>query len=413
MPQPERQAQSPQQPASVSWWGDARSGKLPINLLGFGRALRRAGLAVDAERLALAQEGLLLVGMRREDVAAALEAVLVSREQDLAVFRELFAAYFRNPEVAQQLLGQLLPGAPEAAKPRHRPRVQEALSAIRAARQTPASEELTLDAAMSASDRHRLQHADFNQLSASEYRLVQQLARDIRLPLPSYRSRRSELRASGLRVHWPASLKAAAATGGELASLKWRRRKRLPMPWLALVDVSGSMERYVRLLLAFLHQATSPRRYPQLRRHVFSMGTSLQELNRAFSHSDPDAMLAQLNQDIDDFGGGTCLGECLAQLRRQGARHLVGRRTLVLLVSDGLDTGDSALLERELQWLARHSARILWLNPLLRFDGYAPLAKGAAVLHRHSHAMLAVHNLQSLQQLAAHLAKLLQLPHRD
>ena len=91
----------------------------------------------------------------------------------------------------------------------------------------------------------------------------------------------------------------------------------------------------------------------------------------------------------------------------------MGRRTLVLLVSDGLDTGDSALLERELQWLARHSARIVWLNPLLRFDGYAPLAKGAAVLHRHSHAMLAVHNLQSLQQLAAHLAKLLQLPHRD
>jgi uncharacterized protein with von Willebrand factor type A (vWA) domain len=123
MPQPELQAQSPAR-RKRELVGDARSGKLPINLLGFGRALRRAGLAVDAERLALAQQGLMLVGMNREDVAAALEAVLVSREQDLAVFRELFAAYFRNPEVAQQLLSQLLPGAPEAARPRHRPRVQ-------------------------------------------------------------------------------------------------------------------------------------------------------------------------------------------------------------------------------------------------------------------------------------------------
>lgn len=397
--------------ATVSWWGDARSGKLPLNMLGFGRALRRAGVAVDAERMALAQQSLMLVGLDKADAEAALESVLVSRQQDLAIFRELFEAYFRNPEVAQQLLSQLLPRSPEAAQQRHRPRVKEALSAIRCAqKQSPAKEELQLDAAMSASDRQRLQRADFNQLSASEYRLVQQLVRDIRLPLPSYRSRRTQLRPSGASVHWPASLKAAARTGGELASLRWRRRRKLPMPWLALVDVSGSMERYARLLLAFLHQASSPQRYPQLRRHVYSVGSSLRDLNSAFALSDPDAMLLRASSDIDDFGGGTRLGECLAQLRRQAGRHLVGRRTLVLLISDGLDTGEPQQLEQELQWIRRHSARLVWLNPLLRFEGYAPLAQGAGVLHRHSDAMLAVHNLESLQQLAIHLARLLQTP---
>lgn len=394
---------------SVSWWGDARSGKLPLNLLGFGRALRRAGLAVDAERMALAQQSLMLVGVGRPEMQAALETVFVSRQQDLAVFRELFAAYFRNPEVAQLLLAQLLPRAPEAAAPKHRPRVQEALAAIHAAQKSerPVQEEFKLDAAMSASDRQRLQNAGFNQLSASEYLLVQQLVREIRLPLPRYRSRRGHLSSRGAQVHWSASFAEAARTGGELLQLRRWERRQLPMPWLALVDVSGSMERYVRLMLAFLHQACSAQHHPQLRRHVYSMGTGLRDLNPAFSLADPDAMLTAANAAIDDFGGGTRLGDCLGQLRLQAARHLVGRRTLVLIVSDGLDTGESQLLESELLWLKRHSARIVWLNPLLRFDGYAPLAAGAAMLHQHCHAMLAVHNLQSLQELAVQLARLM------
>lgn len=405
MPSPEPSA------AAVSWWGDARSGKLPLNLLGFGRALRRAGLAVDAERMVLAQQSLMLVAMDKHQVQAALETVFVSRQQDIAIFRELFAAYFRNPEVAQQLLAQLLPRAPEAAAHKHRPRVQEALAAVYAARtsQPPREDEVQLDAAMSASDRQRLQHADFNQLSASEYQLVQQLVRDIRLPLPLYRGRRSQRSSRGTQVHWSASFAEAARMGGELLQLKRRARRQWPMPWLALVDVSGSMERYVRLLLAFLHQATSVQRSSQLRRHVYSMGTQLRNLSPAFSLADPDAMLTAANAVMDDFGGGTRLGECLAQLRLQEARHLVGRRTLVLIVSDGLDTGDARVLENELLWLKRHSARIVWLNPLLRFEAYAPLATGAAVLHSHCDAMLAVHNLQSLRELALQLARLMKM----
>jgi uncharacterized protein with von Willebrand factor type A (vWA) domain len=350
----------------ASWLGDARGGRLAGNLVGFARALRRAGVAVDAGRMALAQQALSLVGLAREDMAAALEAVLVSSAQDRAVFRELFDAYFRNPDVARQLLAQLLPQAPQPSAPRHRPRVQEALSPSRTGQgRAAAEEELKLDAAMTASERHRLRHADFNQLS-----------------------------------------------GGEMLQLLRRERLRRPLPWLALVDVSGSMERYARLLLAFLHAATSTRRHAGLRRQVFSFGTELRDLGPAFAEADTDAMLARANAAIADFGGGTRMGRSLGQLRRQHARHLVGRRTLVLIVSDGLDTGDPAELDRELAWLRRHSARLLWLNPLLRFDGYAPLAQGAGVLHRHAHAMLAVHNLESLQQLAAHLARLLAAPGR-
>lgn len=123
-------------------------------------------------------------------------------------------------------------------------------------------------------------------------------------------------------------------------------------------------------------------------------------------------MLERASAAIPDFAGGTRLAESLALLRTQHARRLVGRRTLVLLVSDGLDTGEPAVLAQELAWLRRHCARLLWLNPLLRFGGYEPSARGAAELHRAADAMLAVHNLQSLQQLASSLAQVLRAPAR-
>jgi uncharacterized protein with von Willebrand factor type A (vWA) domain len=392
--------------------GDARVGKLADNLAGFGRALRRAGVPVDAARMALAQQAVLHTGLRRDDFGAALETVLVSRAQDRLVFRELFDAYFRNPNVAQKLLAQMLPSAQSRAEPaRRRPRVSEALAPVRAARQAPPAredEKIDLDAAMTASDRQRLHQADFNQLSASEYRLVECLARDIQLPLPTYQARRTRPGVRGSRPHWPGAMQRAARHGGELLQLPRLQRRQQPMPLLVLVDVSGSMERYVRLLLAFLHAATAPRHAGVgLRRDVFAFGTGLTDLTPAFRLGDTDTMLEVAGNAIRDFAGGTRMGDSLAALRLQHARRLVGRRTLVLLVSDGLDTGAPEALERELGWLRRHSARLLWLNPLLRFDGYAPTAGGAAALHRQAHGMLAVHNLSRLQELAGSLAALL------
>ncbi len=393
----------------VSQLGDARSGKLADNLSGFGRALRRAGVPVDAARMALAQQAVMLVGLGRDDIRAALETVLVSREQDRMVFHELFGAYFRNPQVAQKLLAQMLPTAESKAAPvKRRPRVSEALAPVRAAQNAPPvreEEKIDFDAAMTASDLQRLRHADFNQLSASEYGLVERLAREVRLPVPHYAARRTRPGVRGSRPHWPGAMHHAAGTGGELLYVPRLQRRRQPLPLLVLVDVSGSMERYARLLLAFLHAATAPRHAGGgLRRDVFAFGTGLTDLTPAFRLADTDAMLELANRAIEDFAGGTRLGASLAQLRTAHARRLVGRRTLVLLISDGLDTGAPDVLEHELGWLRRHCGRLLWLNPLLRFEGYTPTARGASVLHRQAHGMVAVHNLSRLQDLATSLA---------
>lgn len=381
--------------------GDARTGKFADNMAGFGRALRRAGIAVDASRIALAQQAAGLVGVdRKQDLAAALEAVMLSREQDRGVFRELFDAWFRDPQIAHKLLAQMLPSAPAGTPVARRPRVQEALSPRQPGQGLPREHTVELDAAMTASDADRLRHADFNALSASEYRLVEQLAREIALPVPCVQARRTRPGARGAQLHWARTLRNAARTGNELLELRRLQRRQERLPLLVLVDVSGSMERYARLLLAFLHAATRRQR----RRDVFAFGTHLTDLTPAFRLADPDAMLRAASAAISDFAGGTRLGESLRVLRQRHARRLVGRRSLVLVISDGLDTGDAQELESELAWLKRRCRRLVWLNPLLRFEGYAPVASGAAVLHRHADRMLAVHNLSRLEALAAHLA---------
>jgi uncharacterized protein len=391
----------------ASQYGDARSGKLADNIVGFGRTLRRAGVRIDSAQLALAQDAAQLVGLQsKHDVSAALEAVMVCREQDRLVFRELFDAYFRDPEVANKLLSQMLPtGQGKAQPPQRRPRVREALSPQKSLEQSRPKDDqrVDLDAAMTMSDNTRLRHADFNALSAAEYHLIEQLVREVALPIPCVPARRTQPGMRGAQLHWPRTLRNSARTGGEIMHLPRLMPREETLPLLILADVSGSMERYARLLLAFLHAATARHK----RRDVFTFGAHLTELTPAFRLSDTDAMLAAASATIDDFAGGTRLGESLASLRQQHARKLVGRRTLVLIITDGLDTGEPDALAHELRWLKHHARRLLWLNPLLRFEQYAPTARGASVLHQFADGMLAVHNLSKLQELAASLAAVL------
>lgn len=385
--------------------GDARSGKFADNIAGFGRSLRRAGVAVDVERISLAQSAARLIDLSsKAELSAAFESVFVSRESDRMVFRELFDAFFKDPNVGAKLLSQMLPTAEGRAEPStQRARVREALAPQKAYGQTKKPErenELEFDAAMTASDLRGLRHADFNQLTASEYRLMQRTVQEVALPMPCVNGRRTRSSTRGARFDWRSALQSAGRHNGEIVRTPKRARRSEPLPLLILVDVSGSMERYSRMMLAFLHAATRQMNGRRVRRHVFAFGTQLTELTQSFKSGDVDAMLDACSAQITDFAGGTRLGECLTTLRERHARTLQGRRTVVLVISDGLDTGEGNTLATELAWLKRRCRRLLWLNPLLRFDGYAPIARGAAALHEAADGMLAVHNLAKLQDLA-------------
>lgn len=385
--------------------GDARSGKLAENILGFSRILRRAGLPIDSARISLAQEAVHAIGVRQKaDVAACLESVLVSRAQDRQVFAELFEAFFKNPEIAKQLMAQLLPSSKATAHPpKHGPRAAEALqpAALRGAN-TPQTDDIRLDAAMSASDQIRLNHADFQSLNASEYRLMERLIREVPLDLPKVRSRRYIAASQGPRPDWPRFLRDSSRLGGNMTHPRRLKRDLQPAPLLVLVDISGSMERYARLMLAFLHEVTQ-----SVPRSVFSFGIHLTDLRAAFRERDIDRMFICANRLIPDFAAGTRLGDSIHELHKNYRNTLIGRRTITLLITDGLDTGDPDLLRRELAWLSSQSRYLLWLNPLLRFDGYQPLADGAKALSQYADRMLAIHNLSSVESLAGALADLM------
>ena len=387
--------------------GNALQDKLADNVFGFCRTLRRAGLPVDSRRIALAQQALLLVDIcERHQVRAALEAVLVSRPEDRPVFYELFDAVFRNPEMAKQLMAQLLPSNKAADRAKRRPRSQEALrSPAHTPRQSASKQEhpsFELDMTMSMSETDRLRKADFEQLSAAEARKVQQLACRIPLCLPRYKSRRQAGSLHGRQTDWRETMRRTHRSFGEMLRLGYQEPVFRPMPLVILVDISGSMERYARMVLSFLHAATHLSK-PK----VFAFGSRLTNLSQVFRQPDTDLMLLQAADLIPDYAGGTRMAESLKDLRKNHRGAFIGRRSLVLVITDGLDTGEPDYLHEGLRWLQSVSGRLLWLNPLMRYSGYQPLAAGASTLARFSDSRMAVYNLESLEVFAKAIEQLL------
>ena len=376
------------------------------NLAAFARALQRAGVPIDSTRVALAAQAAVQVGVaHKDDVRFALEAVLVSRPQDRGVFEAVFEAFFRAPQnsSAVSLVGDAASTnahQPEASAAQRRAQDALATPALQQPGNPPTDTPDDDPLALRASAYSRLRQADFRSLSGHDVRHMQRLLREVRLDLPQVRGRRLAASGQGSRLDWAKAMQWAASHDGELVRLPYLQRRKQALPLLILVDVSGSMAVYARWLLAFLHQAT--RKVP---RAVFAFGTQLTDLNAAFRQPDTDAMLDSVNLTVTDFGSGTCLGDALHHLLVQHARQLVGRRTVVLLISDGLDTGEPQVLEAAMQQLKRRTRRILWLNPLLRFEGYTPTARGPEVLSRCVDGILPIHNLNSLEDLAHAVAQ--------
>jgi hypothetical protein len=382
-------------------------GRLAENVLHFVRVLRATGMPVGPAKVIDAVAAVEAVGLsNRTDFREALAAVLVSRHEQLPLFEQAFDIFWRNPKLLEKMVAALLPRVygrvPEEEPPPELPsRLAQAMLPKKEPEARPDDEddEVELDAAFTFSAREVLQQKDFATMTADEVAQVKAMLARLRLPLPARPQRRTRASSRGSRVDLRATLRGMTGAAGAVAPLAWRARVRRPPPLVVLCDISGSMDRYARMLLHFLHAITNDGH----RVHTLVFGTRLTNITRHLAHRDVDVALARVTTAVDDWAGGTRIGASLAEFNRRWSRRVLGQNAVVLLISDGLDADAGEGLAFEMERLSKSCARLIWLNPLLRYAGFEARPAGIRAILPYVDDFMPVHNVASLRDLAAAL----------
>jgi len=379
----------------------AREGGLDLarEAVGFVRVLRDAGLPVGVEQSESFAQALAWIDpLARRELYLAARATLVFRREDQAVFDERFAAYFGGPPARPR--AQATPRAPRHDRAEF---FRTALVAYMAERVDPNAREVDVpEHHKAASGAELLQRKDFGDCTPAEFEAIARAMRDLRLDVTLRVSRRLVRARRGDRLDLPRIVRDAARRGGAVLGLARRRPKLRRRPLVVLADISGSMELYSRILLLFLHGVTRL----HARTETFVFGTRLTRITSQLQIRNVDAALDHAAREIVDFAGGTRIGDCLHEFDRLHAGRVLGRGAVVLIISDGWETGDPARLGGEMRRLAERAHRVVWLNPLLGRAGYAPFARGMAVALAYIDDFLPIHDLRSLQELATRLGRI-------
>ena len=383
-------------------------GHLPENVLHFIRVLRGAGLPVGPAKVIDALAAVEAVGVgNRTDFREALAAVLCTRREHLDLYEQAFELFWRNPKLLEKMVVAMLPPVlgrtgEESEPPAVPGRLAEALAPPPAdVPKRDAEDEITLDAAFTFSPREVLQTRDFATMSGEELGRVKRMLARLRLPLPKVPMRRTRPDDRGRRIDLRATLRRSMGASGAAAPLAFRARTRRTPPLVVLCDISGSMDRYSRMMLHFLHAITNDRH----RVHVLLFGTRLTNVTRHLKHRDVDVALARVSSAVADWAGGTRIGASIEEFNRHWSRRLLGQNAVVLLISDGLDAEAGAGLEEAMERLAKSCRRLVWLNPLLRYADFEARPAGIRAMLPWVDDFLPVHSLASLEALAAALMR--------
>jgi hypothetical protein len=376
------------------------------NLLLFGRLLHGLGLEVNPGRMIDVQEALREIQIgRKADFFYTLRSFLVKRREDLPLFDEAFALFWRKPvdDVWEIDLAQLLadrqPPRPESLPViLPQPDADKAESSASDDEQTQEVIELT----RTYSERELLRQQDFAHLTREEFLAIKQMMAELIWRMSERTTRRYTPGRDGL-IDIRRSLRRNLRHGGELLIWSYRTPKIKPRPLIILADISGSMEAYTRLLLHFMYGVTNGLRR---RVEVFVFGTRLTRITRQLRRKNVDQALDDVTAVVKDWSGGTRMGDALKTFNYVWGRRVLRGEPVVLLISDGWDRGDPLLLDKEIGRLHRFCHRLVWLNPLLGSENYEPLTRGMQAALPHLDDFLPVHNLASLEELAFHLSQL-------
>jgi hypothetical protein len=380
------------------------TGKLAENIMHFARVLRAAGLPIGPDRIIDALRALETAGIeRREDFYWTLAAVFLSKREQQELFDQAFHIFWRDPQMLERIMSLLLPqiygSAGQTEQPQAGKRLSDALNSKREQQQQEEQQRIGIDASLTFSQSELLQHADFETMTGAELAQAKKLIARLRLPIPEVQTRRFRPDARGARIDLPATLRASLKGGAQIIALKRRSRIARHPPLVVLCDISGSMSRYSRMFLHFLHAITNDRD----RVHTLVFGTRLTNITRHLRNRDVDIAMNRVASAIQDWAGGTRIGVCLEEFNRKWSRRLLGQNAVVLLISDGLDRDVGEGLGAEMERLHKSCRKLVWLNPLLRYEGFQPRPSGVRAMLPHVDAFMPVHNIESLIDLAREL----------
>lgn len=388
-------------------------GKLAENVLHFARALRKAGLPVGPAHMLDAVNAVEAAGFSaKPDFYHTLRACLVRRREHIPVFDQCFRMFWRDPQFLERMMAALMPEikAPPEDRKKEAAEKRAAEALLDGAEKPPTpprveeEEKIEFDTSFTFSMSEKLAERDFEQMTATEIRAAEAAIARMRLPvkpLPTRRHIRSHL---GTKPDWRGAMRNAMRPGGgDKLPVKARR-----VEWpnlVVLCDISGSMTSYSRMLLHFLHSAAQREGHGWAKVHAFTIGTKLTNITRSLASRDPDQALEQAGREAMDWDGGTRIGPALREFNRLWARRVLGRGATVLLITDGLDRADPEMLRAEARRLRLGCRRLIWLNPLLRWEEFEPKARGVRALLSEVDSFRAAHNIASLQELAEALTR--------
>ncbi len=377
------------------------SGQFLHNLLLFGRVLRRLGLDVNPGRMMDLVSALdhIEIG-RKQDFYHAARTLLVHDREDIPLFDEAFAMFWRKPAESWDVEWQGLTRRRRRGPVLTHPPLQNA--APESGGSTSGQEMTVIEVTRTYSDRELLRQKNFAEMSEEEADAVKHMMAHLLWNVSERRTRRRRP-GKGHLIDLRRTLRHSLRSGGEIVSWSFREPKWKPRPLVVIADISGSMERYTRLLLHFIYGMKSALSQPV---EAFVFSTRLTRITRPLQKRDLDLALKEVGLLVHDWAGGTRIGESLKAFNFDWGRRVLGRGAVVLIISDGWDRGDVHLLEREMARLKRNCHRLIWLNPLLGAPDYEPLTRGIQAALPHIHDFLPVHNLASLEDLAIRLANL-------
>jgi len=378
-------------------------GRLAENILYFARALRDAGMPVGPGAVLDALEAVSIARVGdREDFYWTLHAVFVKRHEHSILFDQAFHIFFRQRGYIEKLITSMLSEAKSTETkppPPGAQRIHEALFSGAHDRGRD-KEQVEVDASLTVSDREVLQRKDFAQMSSAEVAAAKEAIARLALPLDLVRTRRLSPNRRGHMIDIRRTLRASMKAGGAVIDLKYFGPRLKEPPIVALLDISGSMSQYTRLFLHFLHAITDARK----RVTTFLYGTRLTNVTRSIRQRDPDEALAACSVNVADWSGGTRIATSLHTFNKQWARRVLGQGAVVLLITDGLERDADETLSFEMDRLHRSCRRLIWLNPLLRFEGFEARAKGVRTMLPHVDELRSIHNLESMTDLVRALS---------